>query len=694
MFKAKFLNGPFGEKSPLIILAFALLLTTSLSKVALSQESGTEEQKKVVRQVAQKWIQVGTEQYKRNFFKAAEQSFLRAQDYQEYLTATERKTLNGLIGQTHLAVLERKRILEHIQMADRLVQQGELIKAKAHLENVKDNKFLTEAERKQITEGLGKLVTQPSGQTKQMVDLYSRSMEFYRAGQLEKALEGFVKVAESGVFVASAGQTAEDYIKLIAAKMKTKAKAEKLPDAPITNQEQWKPVVVTKPVTEPATMYVTKPATMYVTKPATMYVTKPAIEPVTNAGASYIQKVNRKRDIRRSYTRIVVNDAVAKARDYIIQDEYDKAKEVVETAKRTVYGNQLDLGELLYKQYDSQLKEMTDEIALRQNERTKLLEKEKRAAAMVAAREHRTQMESDRERRIAELMENAMACQEQMRYEEALGQLESLLALDPMNNNALIKKQTLEDTVNLRKQLEVERKRNKEREQVLRETDEAATPYSGVLTYSPDWRKIIASPFRKPEEALGLDPINIEVYKQLDEIVDLSTLTPEMPFSEAIEELKNSVDPPLKIFVIWRDLDETANILPNTPLNMDGIPAVRLGTGLENMLKAVSGGFADLDFVVQNGVITIATIESLPSKLVTRVYDVTDLLGQPANFRMGMMGMGMMGGGGGYGGQGGYGGSSGGYGGSMGGYGGSSGGYGGSMGWAATAAAPAATAAA
>ncbi|MGB2806322.1 MAG: hypothetical protein WBC22_01170, partial [Sedimentisphaerales bacterium] len=679
MFKAKFLNGPFGEKSPLIILAFALLLTTSLSKVALSQESGTEEQKKVVRQVAQKWIQVGTEQYKRNFFKAAEQSFLRAQDYQEYLTATERKILNGLIEQTHLGVLERKRILEHIQMADRLVQQGELIKAKAHLENVKDNKYLTEAERKQITEGLGKLVTQPSGQTKQMVDLYSRSMEFYRAGQLEKALEGFVKVAESGVFVASGGQTAEDYIKLIAAKMKTEAKAEKLPDAPITNQEQWKPVVVTKPVTEPSTMYVTKPAT----EPATMYVTKPVIEPVTNAGASYIQKVNRKRDIRRSYTRIVVNDAIAKARDYIIQDEYDKAKEVVETAKRTVYGNQLDLGELLYKQYDSQLKEMTDEIALRQNERTKLLEKEKRAAAMVAAREHRTQMEADRERRIAELMENAIACQEQMRYEEALGQLESLLVLDPMNNNALIKKQTLEDTVNLRKQLEVEKKRNKEREQVLRETDEAATPYSGVMTYPPDWRKTIASPFRKPEDPIGLDPIDIEVYKQLDEIVDLSAMTPQMPFSEAIEELKNSVEPPLKVFVLWRDLEETANILPSTPLNMDGIPAVRLGTGLENMLKAVSGGFADLDFVVQNGVITIATIESLPSKLVTRVYDVTDLLGQPANFRMGMMGMGMMGGGGyggGYGGQGGYGGGGqGGYGG--GGYGGQGGGYGGQGGY-------------
>ena len=44
-------------------------------------------------------------------------------------------------------------------------------------------------------------------------------------------------------------------------------------------------------------------------------------------------------------------------------------------------------------------------------------------------------------------------------------------------------------------------------------------------------------------------------------------------------------------------------------------------------LQAVSGGFADIGYVVENGVITIATVQSLPSKLETRVYDITDLAG-------------------------------------------------------------------
>ena len=73
----------------------------------------------------------------------AEQSFLRARDYQDYLTTAEREKLNELLEKAHLAVLEKTRILEHIQKADELVKQGELIKAKAHLERVENNKSLT-----------------------------------------------------------------------------------------------------------------------------------------------------------------------------------------------------------------------------------------------------------------------------------------------------------------------------------------------------------------------------------------------------------------------------------------------------------------------------------------------------------------------------------------------------------------------
>lgn len=124
------------------------------------------------------------------------------------------------------------------------------------------------------------------------------------------------------------------------------------------------------------------------------------------------------------------------------------------------------------------------------------------------------------------------------------------------------------------------------------------------------------------------DSTDSAIYKQLDQIVDLSELKPTMPFGEAIEILKRSVEPPLNnIVVLWRDLLEMAEIKPTTEINMDGLPSVRLGTGLEKLLKAVAGGYAELGYIVEDGVITIATLESLPSKMETRVYNISDLGG-------------------------------------------------------------------
>jgi len=132
----------------------------------------------------------------------------------------------------------------------------------------------------------------------------------------------------------------------------------------------------------------------------------------------------------------------------------------------------------------------------------------------------------------------------------------------------------------------------------------------------------------KSKAGIREKPVNSDVYKQLDEIVELSGLTAEMAFSEAIEVIRYSVEPPLKIVVLWRDLYENAEIERTTPINMDGISAVPLGVALKLLLKSVSGGFAELGYVVEDGVIIIATKESLPRKPETRTYDISDLTGK------------------------------------------------------------------
>jgi type II secretory pathway component GspD/PulD (secretin)/tetratricopeptide (TPR) repeat protein len=703
-----------GRKPLSFILVLVVLLVAVLSGVVPSQPEQVNEDQ-MMRQVVQYLIQVGTDQLQRGYYSQAEKTLLMAQGYQEYLTIAERNKLNEDLAKAHKAALERDLALKRKQAATDLISQGDLTTAKAHLNSIKDSQFLTETERKQVagylaqierqiteaklplskpgeikplpvpvrekpTEGPQRILQPLNERTQKMAETYLRSIEYFGTGQLEKAREGFVEVVQSGLAPAPIVKAIEGYL----AQIDQALGARQIQTEPLP-LEQYKPQqkpleTVVAPVIKPeAQQQVFQQAqpqlTLPVESPPLEIFAAPEAVPQVTEQPSYIEVINRRRSIIQSHAQAVVSDAVDKAQNYISQGHFDKAKEVVDRAQTLVDNNQLHLGDGLYKSYSSELTRLDQKITEAMQEGNRQLEEQKRKEAVEAQRVLRQQWEAERQKRIASLMESAKAYQKQQRYDAALGQLETLLALDPQNDDALVLKHTLEDMIYFRKQWELRKESDKQRADILLKTDESAIPYAEDLVYPENWREIVEKPTRQPDKPIGLDPADVAVYEQLDQVVDLSRLSPTMPFSEAIETVKNSVEPPLRVVVLWRDLLDNADIEPTTAINMDGILAVRLGTALENLLKAVAGGFADLGYVVEKGVITIATVASLPSKMETRVYDITDLVGEPANFRqmgggmmgMGMMGMGMMGMGG-MGGMGGYGGGMGGYG--MGGMGG------------------------
>jgi predicted CXXCH cytochrome family protein len=130
--------------------------------------------------------------------------------------------------------LESKSLLQVFGTVSKLVERGEMQKARAYLEKFKDSSAFTNEERRKIVQVLklmdiaittteGELekvkhqrpVTeeklkeppadpeksndQPSKLKKEIAELYYCSMELYRAGQLIRAREGFVKVLKSGL---------------------------------------------------------------------------------------------------------------------------------------------------------------------------------------------------------------------------------------------------------------------------------------------------------------------------------------------------------------------------------------------------------------------------------------------------------------------------------------------------------------
>jgi hypothetical protein len=144
----------------------------------------------------------------------------------------------------------------------------------------------------------------------------------------------------------------------------------------------------------------------------------------------------------------------------------------------------------------------------------------------------------------------------------------------------------------------------------------------------PRIRKVLeALSFVTPKKAVAQPKRTItSLDEQLEVRVDVSGWTRDTTFGRAIDDLKNSVDPPLRLIVLWKDLYDNAGIDRQTPIMMDGISGVPLRAALSSLLMAATGSPGQIGYVIDGGVITVGTKDSLREKWHTRVYDIRDLL--------------------------------------------------------------------
>ncbi len=110
---------------------------------------------------------------------------------------------------------------------------------------------------------------------------------------------------------------------------------------------------------------------------------------------------------------------------------------------------------------------------------------------------------------------------------------------------------------------------------------------------------------------------NAATQKRLGEVVDLSALKEETTFEEAVDILQNSIDPPLNVVVMWKDISENAFIEKENLIGMSGqgLSGVSLRTGLKLVLGAVGtvGDLSELGYVIYDGIVLIGTKDSMRS---------------------------------------------------------------------------------
>jgi hypothetical protein len=116
----------------------------------------------------------------------------------------------------------------------------------------------------------------------------------------------------------------------------------------------------------------------------------------------------------------------------------------------------------------------------------------------------------------------------------------------------------------------------------------------------------------------SMSPADRAVQEQLEKMVDLSGLVRDMPVEIAIRDvLAKSVNPPLKVTVVWQDLQDQCLTDPGTGVGIDGASPMKLDTALRLLLKLASdrgpGGEMAVDYAIDGGGIIIATKQTLRS---------------------------------------------------------------------------------
>jgi hypothetical protein len=97
-------------------------------------------------------------------------------------------------------------------------------------------------------------------------------------------------------------------------------------------------------------------------------------------------------------------------------------------------------------------------------------------------------------------------------------------------------------------------------------------------------------------------------------------------FSDVVDELRDNTGQ--GIFVNWRAL-ESIRVTRKLPVTTD-LSSLTLAEALDKLLQEVGGTHERLGYTVDDDVVTISTLKDLGRNTLTRVYDVRDLLKDPA----------------------------------------------------------------
>ncbi len=311
-------------------------------------------------------------------------------------------------------------------------------------------------------------------------------------------------------------------------------------------------------------------------------------------------------------------DAAQKA---IADQNFGEAKNQINSARLAAARNPQVFSEQEIREFDAQI-DNTNLALQRATQESQA--KEKQAAAEAAAkRAGELDRESAKRRQdsVAALVRESMRLVQEAKYTAALGVIDQILVLDPNNDYALGTRPLVQDKSNFQEQRRFREEFDQQMTRQLNAAEERKIPYDDIYRYPANWPDIVETREKSVKEEQGLKDVDQVVQAQLDRRL------PEVRFdgvalTDVIDFMRDITG--ANIFVNWRAL-EAAGVDKNAPVTAR-LRDVKFSKALSTILQDVGGTTARLTYTIDEGVITISTAEDLSKNVVTRVYDIRDVL--------------------------------------------------------------------
>lgn len=226
----------------------------------------------------------------------------------------------------------------------------------------------------------------------------------------------------------------------------------------------------------------------------------------------------------------------------------------------------------------------------------------------------------ERDRKIREAIDRVRALQVEMKYDEALQVVDQILFLDPINPTGLLLRDVLTSARIYRTWGETNRKRNIAIADQALDNQAATVAGREIVSYPEDWPTVIKD---RGEPVTLAEPVETRQA--------LSTLSnTRRPVDFAETPLEKALDWVAKASSVRMDIDwpslEKIGINKDTPVTAN-LSTIRLDHLLDLVIRKVSPDpTSAAAWEVQDGILRVASAETINRSTLMVIYDIKDLL--------------------------------------------------------------------